>query len=89
MNNSIIKKIKQFNIKINWKERIAIDLTEKEKALIKLFKSLNMSEELIIATLLAAQTEEQVDKLIDYILNNQKTITSEKILHKALQIGQE
>lgn len=64
-------------------------LTEKEKALIDVFKSLNMSEELIVATFLAVQTDEQMNKLIDYILENQQTITSSQILHKALEISQE
>ena len=66
-----------------------MELTEKEKALVKVFESLEMSEELIVATLLAVRTEEQVNKLIDYILDNQKTITSSQILHKALEISQE
>ena len=66
-----------------------MELTEKEKVLVRLFKSMEMSEELIVATLLAIQTENQVNKLIDYIIDNQKTITSEKILHKALKISQE
>ena len=66
-----------------------MELTEKEKVLVRLFKSMEMSEELIVAALLAVQTENQVNKLIDYIIDNQKTITSEKILHKALKISQE
>lgn len=66
-----------------------MELTEKEKVLVRLFKSIEMSEELIVAALLAVQTENQVNKLIDYIIDNQKTITSEKILHKALKISQE
>ena len=66
-----------------------MELTEKEKVLVRLFKSMEMSEELIVATLLAIRTENQVNKLIDYIIDNQKTITSEKILHKALKISQE
>lgn len=64
-------------------------LSEAQKMLLEYLKSIRMEEELIIATMLAVQEPNQTDKLIDYIVDNQKTVTPDKILHKALKISQE
>ena len=64
-------------------------LSEAQKMLLEYLKSIKMEEELIIATMILVKEPSQTEKLIDYIVDNQKTVTPDKILHKALKISQE
>lgn len=69
-----------------------MELTEEQKLLIKLFKQLEMSENLIIATMLAIQDPEQINKLLDYIIEQYdkgKKLDKDEIVKKALEISQE
>ena len=64
-------------------------LSEAQKMLLEYLKSIQVGEERAIAIMIAVKEPNQTDKLIDYIVDNQKTITSSQILHKALEISQE
>ena len=64
-------------------------LSEPQKLLLNYLKSIGMEEEKIIATMIAVKQPSNTDKLIDYIVENQKTINQHQILHKALEISQE
>ena len=64
-------------------------LSEPQKLLLNYLKSIGMEEEKAIATMIAVKQPSNTDKLIDYIVENQKTINQHQILHKALEISQE
>ena len=85
----------KFNIEYNKsiinaiKEKKIMGLSEPQKLLLNYLKSIGMEEEKIIATMIAVKQPSNTDKLIDYIVENQKTINQHQILHKALEISQE
>ena len=68
-----------------------MELSKEQKLLIALFKHLEMSENLIIATMLAIQKPEQVNKLIDYIIEKNdkgEELNKDEVVKKALEISQ-
>lgn len=69
------------------------ELTEKEKLLINLFKSIQMQEDAAMVTMLCiVGNEEKVNKMIDYILTEKKSmrkLEEDKIVRRALEISQE
>ena len=69
-----------------------MELSKEQKLLVSYFKNLEMSENLIIATMLAVKEKEKMNKLIDYILeatDKGEKLDKDKIVKRALEISQE
>ena len=68
-----------------------MELTKNQKLLIALFKELEMSKELVAATMIAIKTPEKTEKLIDYILeisDKGEELNKDRIINRALEISQ-
>lgn len=68
-----------------------MELSKEQKLLVAYFKNLEMSENLIISTMLAVNEKEKMNKLIDYILeatNKGEKLDKDKIVKRALEISQ-
>lgn len=63
--------------------RLQMELSKEQKILVAYFKNLEMSENLIISTMLAVNEKEKMNKLIDYILettNKEEKLDKDKIV---------
>ncbi len=69
-----------------------MELSEDQKRLIALLKTLGLQEEGIIMTMLAVKEPEKTEKLIDYIIemwDKNFKLDKDKIVIRALEISQE
>ena len=67
-------------------------MTQEQKILVTLFRQLEMSENLIIATMIAIKEPKQTNKLLDYIImkdDKGEKLDKDEIVKKALEISQE
>lgn len=63
-------------------------LTEKQICLIELLKTFQMETPMVVATVLALETERQQYQLVKFLAENQEA-TQNEILEKALEIHQQ
>ena len=63
-------------------------LTEKQICLIELLKTFQMETPMVVATVLALETERQQYQLVKFLAENQDA-TQNEILEKALEIHQQ
>ena len=69
-----------------------MELSKNQKLLIELCKTLEMSENLIIATMLAVKEPQKINKLLDWIVemdNQNQKLDKTKLVTRALEISQE
>lgn len=69
-----------------------MELSKDQKLLVAYLKNLEMSENLIISTMLAVKEKEKTNKLIDYILEETdkgEKLDKDKIVIRALEISDE
>ncbi len=68
-----------------------MELSQIQKDLVQALKGLKMTEEEIIAVMIAVQQPEKTNKLVDYIVEQHKKnqLDSQKLIIKAMEISQE
>ncbi len=69
-----------------------MELSKNQKLLIELCRTLEMSENLIISTMLAVKEPQRTNHLLDWIIdmdNQGKKIDKDKLVIRALEISQE
>ena len=68
-----------------------MELSQIQKDLVQVLKGLKMTEEEVIAVMLAVKQPEKTNKLADYIIeqNEKNQLDSQKIIIKAMEISQE
>ena len=68
-----------------------MELSQIQKDLVQTLKSLKMTEEEVIAVMLAVKQPEKTNKLADYIIeqNEKNQLDRQKLIIKAMEISQE
>ncbi len=68
-----------------------MELSQIQKDLVQVLKGLEMTEEEIIAVMIAVQQPENTNKLVDYIIDQyeKNKLDSQELIIKAMEISQE